>query len=311
MNRLSPSVKGMLLVCLGTTLFSSKSILIQLAYQVDATVDQLMLIRMLVALPCYLLMGFWAWGRLTEKPSPKTLLLIALPGFGCYHLASYLDMWALQFLSAGLERVLLFSYPIIVIVMSALQGTRLMRAQWLGVIVAYAGVGLFFLQDVRLHAEVSLLAVGAVLLAALFMAFYMRASQTYGTRYSSDLFTAVAMGITGLTIPIHYVSLHGIDLGTSLAGISAEIWVYGIVLSLVMTVLASLLLNRGIGLVGANRGSVVGMLGPMVTLLAAAWVLEQPVTPLHLLAVLITVLGVALVTKKWKPSQRLPAKALN
>jgi drug/metabolite transporter (DMT)-like permease len=305
MNTLSPSVKGMLLVSLGTTLFSSKSILIQLAYQVGATVDQLMLIRMLVALPCYLLMGFWAWGRLTDKPDIKTLFLIALPGFGCYHIASYLDMWALQFLSAGLERVLLFSYPIIVIGLSALQGSRLTGAQWFGVLVAYVGVGLFFMGDIYVHEQVSLLAAAAVLVAALFTAFYMRASQTYGKRYSSDLFTAVAMGITGLTIPSHYMALHGVNLGVSLANISAEIWVYGIVLSLVMTVLASVVLNRGIGLVGASRGSVVGMLGPMVTLLVAAWLLGQSITSLHILAVFITVLGVAMVTNKWNPLQRI------
>jgi len=294
MKTFSPILKGMLLVCLGTTLFSSKSILIQLAYQLGASVDQLMLIRMLVALPCYLLLGVWAWKRLAIKPCGRDFALMALPGFACYHLASYLDMWALQFLSAGLERILLFSYPIMVIAIGVLQGGRLTARQSLGTLVAYLGMGLFFVQDLRVQAEVPLQAVAAVLLAAILTAFYMRASQTFGRRYSSDLFTAVAMGITGLTIPSHYVAVHGV----SLAGISATVWGYGIVLSLVMTVLASFVLNRGIAMVGASRGSVVGMLGPMVTLFAAAAVLNQPITALHIAAVAVTVCGVALVTRK-------------
>jgi len=294
MKTFSPILKGMLLVCFGTTLFSSKSILIQLAYQVGASVDQLMLIRMLVALPCYLLLGVWAWQRLPIKPSGRDLMLMALPGFACYHLASYLDMWALQFLSAGLERILLFSYPIMVIAIGVLQGGRLTARQSLGALVAYLGMGLFFVQDLRVQTEVPLQAVAAVLLAALLTAFYMRASQTYGQRYSSDLFTAVAMGITGLTIPSHYVTVHGVNL----VGISATVWGYGIVLSLVMTVLASFVLNRGIAMVGASRGSVVGMLGPMVTLFVAAAVLKQPITEWHIVAVAVTVCGVALVTCK-------------
>lgn len=294
MKSFSPVFNGMLLVCLGTTLFSSKSIVIQLAYQLGASVDQLMLIRMLVALPCYLLLGVWAWKRLVIKPSQRELLLMALPGFACYHLASYLDMWSLQFLTAGLERILLFSYPIMVMAISVIQGSRLTASQCLGALVAYMGMGLFFVQDLRVQGEVPLTAVAAVLLAALLTAFYMRASQTYGRRYSSDLFTAVAMGITGLTIPSHYVAMHGVNL----QGISAPVWGYGIVLSLVMTVLASFVLNRGIALVGASRGSVVGMLGPMATLLVAAGVLDQPITALHILAVLVTVCGVALVTRQ-------------
>jgi len=149
-------------------------------------------------------------------------------------------------------------------------------------------------QDLRVQTEVPLQAVAAVLLAALLTAFYMRASQTYGQRYSSDLFTAVAMGITGLTIPSHYVTVHGVNL----VGISATVWGYGIVLSLVMTVLASFVLNRGIAMVGASRGSVVGMLGPMVTLFVAAAILKQPITPWHIVAVAVTVCGVALVTCK-------------
>jgi len=294
MKLLSPVLKGMLLVCIGTTLFSSKSILIQLAYQVGASVDQLMLIRMLVALPCYLLMGLWAWKRLTVKPSGRDLLFMALPGFACYHLVSYLDMWSLQFLTAGLERILLFSYPVMVIAIGVMLGGRLTARQYLGVSIAYLGMGVFFVQDLRMQDEVPLMAVAAVLLAALLTAFYMRASQTYGQRYNSDLFTAVAMGITGLTIPSHYVALHGVNL----EGISTTIWGYGIVLSLVMTVLASFLLNRGIAIVGASRGSVVGMLGPMVTLFVAAAALSQPVTALHIFAVLVTVCGVALVTRQ-------------
>lgn len=288
----SNTTKGFLFVACGTTLFSSKSILIQVTFNAGATVDQLMLVRMLLALPVYILMGVWAWSRLQSKPTINTLMLIALPGFACYHIASYLDMWALQFLTAGLERIVLFSYPIFVVIFRVITGNRLTRSQLVGLLIAYLGVIIFFLQDIRLHQGTSMIAVFAVLFAAVLTAYYMLASQKYGQAYNSDLFTAVAMGVTGFTIPLHYVSVHGFNVSE----ITRTVWMYGALLSIVFTVLASFLLNRGISLVGAQSGSVTGMLGPMITLALAAWLLDQPFTLVHCLAVLLTVFGVSLVT---------------
>jgi drug/metabolite transporter (DMT)-like permease len=201
-------------------------------------------------------------------------------------------MWALQFLTAGLERIVLFSYPLFVVIIRVFQGQGINRVQLLGLVVAYLGVRGVFLQDIQLHENTSVIAVVAVFIAAILTAFYMLASQHYGGRYSSDLFTAVAMGITGFTIPIHYFSQHGLDL----TNISLQIWGYGVILSLAFTVLASFVLNRGIGIVGAQTGSVAGMLGPMITLTIAAWVLDQPFTVIHGIAITITVLGVSMVT---------------
>lgn len=290
---MNDNTKGILLVCLGTTLFSSKSILIQWAFNAGASVDQLMLIRMLIALPFYFVAGLWAWKKLEHKPPLSAFALIALPGFACYHIASYLDMWALQFLTAGLERIILFSYPIIVVVIQAFRGHSINRVQWLGLATAYLGVLLFFRQDVQLYQSTSMLAVSAVFVAALLTAYYVLASQKFGRQYSSDFFTAVAMGITGLTIPSHFVVMNGFNL----SGIGLDIWAYGAFLSIVLTVFASFALNRGIGLAGAQKGSVAGMLGPMITLLMAAWILNQPFTLMHGLAVAVTVLGVSLVTQ--------------
>ena len=292
-NALTDNHKGLLLVCLGTTLFSSKSILIQLAFKAGATVDELMLIRMLVALPIYILIGYFAWKRLTITPSLQAIAVIALSGFACYHIASYLDMWSLQFLTAGLERIVLFSYPIFVVILHSFAGQTISRAQWFGLAVAYSGVALFFIQDIQLHENTSLIAVLAVVLASLLTAFYMIASQKYGRKYNSDLFTAVAMGITGITIPSHYVAMHGINVSS----ISGEIWAYGIFLSLFLTVLASFVLNRGIAIVGANKASVTGMLGPLLTLTLAAYILDEPLTWVHGLAVMTTIIGIVLVTQ--------------
>lgn len=287
------TTKGLALVCLGTTLFSSKSILIQLAFQAGASVDQLMLIRMLVALPFYIFIGYFAWKRLSIKPTLRSLFTITLCGFSCYHLASYLDMWSLQFLTAGLERIILFSYPILVLVIQSFNGHKVGLVPWIGLSIAYLGVALFFFQDIQLHTDTSLLAVSAVALAAFLTAGYMIASQKYGRKYSSDFFTAVAMGITGITIPLHYFSRHELNL----TDINTQVWAYGVFLSIFLTVLASFILNRGIAIVGANKASVTGMLGPILTLTMAAYFLDQPFTWLHAVAVTITVLGVSLVTK--------------
>ena len=305
---MNENTKGIMLVCLGTTLFSSKSILIQWAFNAGASVDQLMLIRMLIALPFYCLAGLWAWKKLEHKPPFHALVLMALPGFACYHIASYLDMWALQFLTAGLERIVLFSYPIMVVLIQAFLGHSIHRLQWLGLAVAYLGVLLFFRQDVQLYQSTSLLAVAAVFLAAVLTAYYVLASQKYGRQFSSDFFTAVAMGVTGLTIPSHFVAMNGFNI----SGIGLDIWAYGAFLSIVLTVFASFVLNRGIALAGAQKGSVAGMLGPMMTLMMAAWVLNQPFTAMHGVAVAVTVVGVGLVTqsnklKRWFNSRRVLA----
>lgn len=285
-------VTGLLMVMIGTLLFSSKSILIQWLFSLGVGLEQLMLMRMLLSLPLYVLIGYFGIQSMRRRgrplPSWRDYTAMAFAGMLCYHVAAYMDMWALQQISAGLERTILFSYPLMIAVIQHFREQRLHQIQWLSLCVAYLGIWLFYHEDQRLLGDDILWGALAVLFAAALTAYYILASQHFTRRYHSDLFTAAAMGATAFSITGH-VSLFA---PTFVWVFSLPILVGVVVLACCCTVLASVLVNRGIAASGAVYGSIAGMVGPLITVALSAVFLGTPITIRHIFALLLVVLGV-------------------
>lgn len=294
---------GLIYVILATVLFSSKSIIVQFLYLLGAPVEQILSLRMLLSAPLYILIAVSSAKALKELghqlPNTNEYFKIILCGFMCYHLASYLDMWALQYITAGLERLILFTYPLVVAIYQRIRGEILTGIQYFGIVFSYLGVILFYFEDHDMNSGVHLVGVIAVICAVILTATFVVKSQHYSRKYSSAFFTSVAMGFASLTINAQVLLVGDLDswkFTPSVLGLIACIAFF-------CTVIPSFLLNKGICNFGAVKSSVVGMIGPPITVLMSNYFLSTETTKLHYIALGMVILGsVSLIYGKTKYS---------
>ena len=285
---------GILLVILGTTLFAFKSIFIKLAYAQGLETNSVLMLRMLIALPIYLLMIVWLIKKepsLTKKIKIDILPVIFL-GFIGYFLASWLDLKGLESISAGLERLTLFTYPFFVVLLGALIYNTPMKSNMIiAVILSYIGIGIVFYEQLdyeNMHGK----GVVFVLLSALSYALYLLLSKNIITRLGSRLFTALAMSISSLFVLLGYMLMFDY---TQLI-ITPKAWVLVTLLALVSTVLPSFMISEAIARIGSAKTGVVGNLGPIITIVLATFILSEPFTLTYGVGAIFVFAGVMLVT---------------
>ena len=141
---------GLLLAALGAVAFSGKAIIVKLAYRHGVDAVTLIMYRMLFALPFFIAMAWWG-GRGKPPLTRRDMLAVMGLGISGYYLASLLDFMGLQYISAGLERLILYLTPTLVMLLGwALRGARLSRRHWLAVLVSYSGALLVFGREMQL-----------------------------------------------------------------------------------------------------------------------------------------------------------------
>ncbi len=285
---------GMLLVGVSALLFACKGTIIKFLYAQGATVADIMLLRMIFALPVY---GCVAVIRLKKEfysLTAKSLVGTALMGIAGYYLASYLDMRGLQTISVGLERIILYTYPVFVIMLSTVfPGKKISLPLCLCIAIIYAGLLMVFYADIRLQPAVSLIDTGKgsllVLLSAMAFAVYVIGSDYYMRIFSSALFTSVAMLAAALAMVLHYA------ISSSFAQIlqlSPAIYIGCAITALVFTVLPSFMMSAGVRQIGSAKAGAVGMIGPVATVLIAGTVLGEPVSALQIIGLAVVMFGV-------------------
>jgi drug/metabolite transporter (DMT)-like permease len=295
-NEQSDFKSGLLLAIAGTALFSMKSIFIKLAYQEGVDTTTLLSLRMLIALPFYLLILIWLLKKPeTKKPLPKQFVAIFGLGFIGYYLSSYLDLEGLNYISAQLERLTLYTYPIITAFLSwfflrEVITKRLMFA----LVLTYTGVLLLYFHESMLtgiNASIGVLLVAA---AALSMSFYLVLSKKIITKLGSSLFTSIAMLSSTVFVLIHFLLTNEIE--NLLINNSA--WVYVFMLAIFSTVLPSFMINEAIARIGAAKTTIVGTVGPIFTVILAVFLLDEAFGWIHLAGILLVIFGVSLLGKK-------------
>lgn len=287
---------GWLLAVGGTALFALKSIFIKLAYAQGVDTVTLLTLRMLVAAPFYLLMLGWLLRQTpTRIPAPKPLVAIILLGFMGYYLSSWLDMQGLNYVSAQLERLTLYTYPI----MTTLLGWVFLREAitpriMLALVLTYSGVMLLYAHEATIGGANVTLGVAMVATAALIFAFYVVFSKGLIGQFGSRLFTSIAMLASTLFVCIHFLLTHRVsDLL-----VNPTAWGYALLLGIFSTVLPSFMVSEAIGRIGAARTSIVGTSGPLITILLAVALLGEPFGWFHLAGMLLVMLGVGSLGKK-------------
>ncbi len=300
---------GYLLALIGTVFFSMKSIFVKLIYQpvngmelngVEAIT--IMAMRLGFSSPIYVLIFWFALRRRKQQGlSPllkRDMALAALLGLLGYYICAWLDIEGIKYITAQLERLLLFTYPIFVFIFGAMFfGKPLTKGTVLAVFIAYAGIGLIFAGgDIAVGMNVPLGSAMVLLCAACFAFFQLFAKPMIG-RLTSPVFTCCAMLGAGVMIALHF-TLENVVLGdvSEVFNLPPRIWILGVALAFFSTLLPSFMVNLAISRVGPQATSAVGMIAPISTILLAIYILGEPFAFIDGIGTLITVAGIGLYT---------------
>ncbi|MFK7795281.1 MAG: DMT family transporter [Gammaproteobacteria bacterium] len=283
---------GFALAGFGTLLFSLKSIFIKFLYAENMDADEVLVLRMAMSLPIYIGMLIWS---LSKKSSDiglnfKTTITIFALGFFGYYLASLLDLMGLELISAQLERLSLFTYPFMVALLGYFFfNENITRRIIISLIVTYAGLYVVMGHELKLVGEGVVEGTLMVLGAALSFAFYVLFSKRYIKRLGSQLFTCIAM-ISSCIFGL----LHGVVvLDFSDLSISHAAWFWLVMLVILSTVIPSFMMTEALSRIGPTQTGIVGMLGPIFTIVLAIYLLGEPFSVWLVLGVALMMVGVA------------------
>ena len=293
-NSLSSLHIGLFLAIIGTGLFSLKSIFIKLAYAEGLNTDSVLMLRMAIALPIYLGVLFWLANNqnVPDNLSSKWLK-IAFLGFIGYYLSSWFDLKGLEYISAQLERLTLFTYPIMVALLGALFfKTPLTRKIILSLFITYFGLWIVFYKELTLTGDNVPLGTLLVALAALSFSFYVLFGKKEIHNMGSVWFTGLAMSVSSIFVLIHFSIFNNYaDLQ-----ISNMAWLWLALLALFSTVIPSFMISEAIHRIGPTQTGIVGSLGPIMTMGLAIWILNEPFTIWHAIGMLFVVGGVSFLS---------------
>ena len=266
---------GPWLAMAGAVAFSGKAIIVKLAYQHGADAVTVIMLRMAVALPFFLLMAWWA-GRGQSALSWRDRASAAALGFTGYYLSSFLDFLGLQYVTASLERLILYLTPAVVLVLSwALYGRRASARQWLSMAVGYGGLLLVFGHELQLGGSRVALGAALVLASTLSYATYLLYSGEVVQRIGSLRLTGWASSVASLLCLAQFALLRPVGELAQLA--PAVAWL-SLINGTVCTVLPVWLVMRAIERMGSGRTAQYGMVGPVSTIVLGVLILGEPFT---------------------------------
>jgi len=286
---------GLALATLGAIAFSGKAILAKLMYRHGVDAVQVIFWRMLLALPLFLALAWWA-GRGKAAFTARDWRAIVGLGFCGYYLASLLDFMGLQYISAGLERLILYLNPTLVLLLSvALFGNRISARQGIAMALSYAGVAVVFGQE--LHFEGPNAALGAALVfgSAAAYAVYLVYSGQLVQRLGALRLTGAATSVACVLCIAQLFLLRA----PSAALVPEPVLWLSLLNATLCTFAPVLMVMMAIERIGATLSAQAGMVGPMSTVLLGVWLLGEPFTGWVVAGTLLVLLGVWLLAK-WR-----------
>jgi drug/metabolite transporter (DMT)-like permease len=297
-NRKQSAFVGGVIICLlGAICFSTKAIIVKLAYR-DTNIDavSLLALRMLFSLPFFLISAGLTSARSGNvRFTPTQWAGVALIGCLGYYISSLLDFLGLQYVSAGIERLILFIYPTMVLLMSSfIFKEKIKRIQWLAVAITYAGLMMAFIGEVTLpHADNPNFYLGSILIfaCAITYAMYIVGSGRMIPGIGSAKFNSYAMSFACIAVLIHFFVISD----ASLTNLDLKVYLYSAAMAIFSTVIPSFLVTAGIKRIGSDNAAIVGSVGPVSTILQAYIFLAEPVFGLQIVGTAFILVGVLLI----------------
>ena len=288
---------GILMVLVASVTVSSKAIIVKLAYAYPVDAATLIALRMAFSIPFFLALAVWAGRNSTSAVSRRDAWRIGVLGVVGGYGPMWLDFAGLAYVSAGLERIILFLYPTMVVMMSAvLFKQRIGARELFALITGYLGVGLVVGHDISLlknGAENTLLGAGLVFASAIVYAAYLVYSGRLIPRIGSARFTAYTMLMAACTSGVHFAATNHL---VPILDLPYQVYALSLLMAVIATVLPAVLLNAGILRIGSSQASLVSSVGPVSTILLAYMFLGEDVTWLQLGGTALVLAGVLAIT---------------
>jgi drug/metabolite transporter (DMT)-like permease len=288
-------LSGLALAGAGAILFSAKAIVAKLLYRHGIDAVTLIALRMLLAVPFFLVIAAWTWRR---APALTRADLLKIAGLGMigYYLSSFLDFLGLQYISAGLERLILFMTPSFVLLLTVFWfGRKVASREWLSLAVAYSGIVLVFWHDVHVGGPQVPLGAAFVFASAFSYAVYLILSGELLKRVGTLRLVALAMTVSSIACIAQYALLRPLP---TLFEQTLPVWGLSLVNATLCTVFPVFLTMLGVARIGASSASQAGMIGPVSTLFLGWWLLAEPVTPLQLAGTALVIAGMFILSAR-------------
>jgi len=287
---------GMLFALGGVISFAFRPVIIKLGYEAaPVSATTLLFLRMSLSFPFFAAVAAWMHGG--PPIARRDWIGIVALGFLGYYLASLLDFLGLQYVSAGLGRLIMFVYPTIVVILSAIFLAKRPTRREIGALaLTYAGIALVLSAKLGGGPEQRLFLLGAALVfgASTCYAIYLVTGSQLVKRVGTMRFTAYTMMVSTVPALVQFALLESPD---SLV-LPGRLWLYAALLAIACTVLPVFLVAEALKRIGANHFALIGALGPVTTVLADFLFLEGGLTPVQMLGGALVIGGVLLVSVK-------------
>ncbi|MCB0558910.1 MAG: DMT family transporter [Lewinellaceae bacterium] len=290
-------ILGAALVFTGAILFSTKAVIVKLAYRYEVDSISLLALRMLFSLPFFLLVASLSGRQKKYRGHPlsrKDGLQILFLGVVGYYLASLLDFLGLQYVTASLERLILFVYPTLVLLIGATVFREPVTRRQLGALVlTYLGISIAFSEGFLLSGDQHfVLGAGLIFFGAMAYAVYIVGSGRLLPRIGTLRFTSLAMTAAAVAVLAH----HGIAYHWQLFGFPPQVYGLALLMALIATVIPSFLISEGIRNIGSGNASIIGSIGPISTIVLAYFFLGEQLGWLQWIGTVLVIGGVLVIT---------------
>ncbi len=284
---------GLLLAMAGSIAFSGKAIIVKLAYRHGVDAVTLIMCRMLFALPMFLLLAWWA-GRGKPALTRRDVRMVVLLGFCGYYLASFLDFAGLQYISASLERLILYLNPTIVLLLGVFVFHRkVQRRQLVALAVSYCGVLLVFGHEVSLQGTHAALGAALVFGSAVSYAVYLVYSGEEVRRLGALRLTGLATSVACVLCIVQFLVLR--PLGAAM--VAPEVIWLSVLNATLCTFAPVLMVMLAIERIGATLSAQTGMIGPLSTILMGVLILGEPFTAWVAAGTVLVLAGIWLLAR--------------
>ncbi len=289
---------GAILIFIGAVCFSAKAIMVKLSYLHEVDAITVLTLRMLFALPFYIIILFLNRKKLSEVKSSLTRrdwINVVIMGVIGYYLASIFDFIGLEYVTAGLERLILFIYPTLVVILSAIfLKKKIGKTEYIALGLTYLGVFVVFFDDAIVAQNNVWLGTACIFGSALTYAIYLIGTGQLTPKLGSVNFTALSMIISSLVVFIHYLFVGKIEHLFA----NKEVLILTFNMAVFSTVIPSFMIAEGIRRIGSGRASIVASIGPVSTIVLAYFFLNEGFGPIQLAGTLLVLAGVIAVSLK-------------
>ena len=285
---------GLAIAIGGAVLFSTKAIVAKLLYRYQIDAITVIAFRMLFSVPVFALCALW---QMKTRPALSAADRWRLIGLGLvgYYLSSTLDFLGLQYISVGLERLILFLTPTFVLLFTSVFLKRhITRLEWMALATSYCGIVLVFAHDLKTGLDTVVLGSLLVLGSAIAYAVYLLFSGELVKRIGFMRLVSYAMCVASAACIAQFFVLRPAALLIQPAPVYWLSLANGIFCTIMPVFMTMLAVQR----IGAATASQAGMVGPVSTLFLGALVLGEPITAIQLAGTALVMGGIYMLSRK-------------